>query len=155
LGRWAAAIAKTKGVVHTVHGWSFHNFQNPIPRKFYTILERLSARSTDRLKEGKEYQGQLIQIKAGMDGLKQTNPNYYEDGCLALELCNSLYPRHVKADLQEKAKIANLVASNYTLVDVSLVPKRRRPFSIFAERPSSTRWLPLARNFHNWLLFEA
>ena len=70
------------------------------------------------------------------------NPNYYEDGCLTLELCNRLYPLYVKANFAEKAHIANVVASNYTLVDVSLVPKRRRPFSIFAERPSSTRWLP-------------
>jgi len=89
-----------------------------------------------------------------MDSLKNVNPNYYEDGCLALELCNSLYPRYVKADLHEKAKIANLVASNYTLIDANLVPKRRRPFSIFAERPSSTRWLHQLHGLSNYFMSD-
>jgi DNA invertase Pin-like site-specific DNA recombinase len=90
----------------------------------------------------KEYEGQIIEIKHGMEKLTKINPNYYEDGCLTLELGKSLYPWYVRANLERKAQIANIAASNYSLIDANLIPKRRRPFSIFAERPSSTRWLP-------------
>jgi glycosyltransferase involved in cell wall biosynthesis len=49
LGRWAGALAKTKIVIHTVHGWSFNDFQKPFLRKLYLGLERLSAKFTDKI----------------------------------------------------------------------------------------------------------
>ncbi len=68
--------------------------------------------------------------------MQKVNPDFLKDTHRAIELSSRLYPRYVKAKLERKAQIANVAASNYTLVDVSLVPKRRRPFSLFAERPS-------------------
>ncbi|MEI7750661.1 MAG: glycosyltransferase family 4 protein [Candidatus Omnitrophota bacterium] len=49
LGRWAGAWAKAKVIIHTVHGWSFNDFQNPFVRKLYQGLERLSAKFTDKI----------------------------------------------------------------------------------------------------------
>ena len=49
LGRWAAHLAKTPVVVHTVHGWGFHAFQRPWARRFYQGLERRASRITDGL----------------------------------------------------------------------------------------------------------
>ena len=49
LGRWAAHLAKTPVVVHTVHGWGFHAFQHPWARRCYQGLERGASRITDGL----------------------------------------------------------------------------------------------------------
>src|SRR5262245_55962396 len=49
LGRAAARLAGTRGVVHTVHGWSFNDTQPPAVRAAYVALERLAAPSTDRI----------------------------------------------------------------------------------------------------------
>lgn len=47
LGRWAARLSGVKSIIHTVHGWSFHDYQSPLFRKFYIWLERLAAKFTD------------------------------------------------------------------------------------------------------------
>ena len=49
LGRWAGALTKAKIVIHTVHGWSFNDFQKPFLKKLYLELERLSAKFTDKI----------------------------------------------------------------------------------------------------------
>jgi len=49
LGRLAAAIARVPVVVHTVHGWGFHDYQSAPVRAFYTGLERMMAPLTDTL----------------------------------------------------------------------------------------------------------
>jgi glycosyltransferase involved in cell wall biosynthesis len=49
LGRWAARLAGVPIVVHTIHGWGFHNRQNFLIRGFYVFLERITAGITDRL----------------------------------------------------------------------------------------------------------
>ena len=49
LGRWAARLAGTKIILHTVHGWSFHCYQNILARVFCIWLERLTAQFTDKL----------------------------------------------------------------------------------------------------------
>jgi glycosyltransferase involved in cell wall biosynthesis len=46
LGRWAAAWAKVPIVIHTVHGWPFHEHQHPLVRGVYAALERWAARRT-------------------------------------------------------------------------------------------------------------
>jgi len=74
LGRWAAALAKTRVILHTVHGWSFNDFQKPWTRQLYVWLEKFSAKFTDKfivvsdhdgkkglsLKIGSEYQYSLV-----------------------------------------------------------------------------------------------
>jgi glycosyltransferase involved in cell wall biosynthesis len=49
LGRLAAALAGVPIVVHTYHGFGFHDRQNPFVKSVYVSLERLCARLTTRL----------------------------------------------------------------------------------------------------------
>ena len=49
LGRLAARLAKTPLIVHTVHGWSFHDYMPSVIRWIYILLERWIARFTDIL----------------------------------------------------------------------------------------------------------
>lgn len=48
LGRWAAFFAGVKSV-HTVHGFAFHDYQNPVVKWLYIILEKFTARITSRI----------------------------------------------------------------------------------------------------------
>jgi glycosyltransferase involved in cell wall biosynthesis len=49
LGRIAAFLARTPRVIHTVHGWSFNDFQGGATYTFFALLERRLARISDRL----------------------------------------------------------------------------------------------------------
>lgn len=49
LGRWAAKLSGVSLIVHTIHGWSFHDHLNFLTKSFYTFLERITAKFTDRL----------------------------------------------------------------------------------------------------------
>lgn len=44
LGRWAAKLAGVPIIVHTVHGWSFHDHMSPAKRQAYVLLEKMAAR---------------------------------------------------------------------------------------------------------------
>ncbi len=49
LGRLAARLAGVPIIIHTVHGWSFHNHMSPLARQTYIVLERWCASFTDAL----------------------------------------------------------------------------------------------------------
>lgn len=49
IGRWAARFAKVPHIIHTVHGWSFNDYQNPILKGFYIFLERVTAKFTTKI----------------------------------------------------------------------------------------------------------
>ena len=49
VGRLAARLASVPVVVHTVHGWGFHEHMPARTRRTYEVLERFLARHTDRL----------------------------------------------------------------------------------------------------------
>jgi len=49
LGRFAARAARVPAIVHTVHGWSFHDRMSPRSYRLYAGLERAAARVTQRL----------------------------------------------------------------------------------------------------------
>jgi len=49
LGRVAARLAKVEIIIHTVHGWSFNDYQPRAQRLFCIWLERLSARFSNKL----------------------------------------------------------------------------------------------------------
>ncbi len=49
LGRVAATLAKAKVIVHTVHGWSFNDYQPKVKRFCFIGLERFVARFTNKL----------------------------------------------------------------------------------------------------------
>ena len=48
-GRWAAWLARTPIVVHTVHGWGHHDRQHPLLRAFLILTERVTQGITDKL----------------------------------------------------------------------------------------------------------
>jgi glycosyltransferase involved in cell wall biosynthesis len=47
VGRLAAKIAGAKSVIHTVHGWPFHEYQPWLEHKLFLQLERFTGRFTD------------------------------------------------------------------------------------------------------------
>ncbi|MCM8784043.1 MAG: glycosyltransferase family 4 protein [Candidatus Omnitrophica bacterium] len=49
LGRWAAKIAKVPIIIHTVHGFPFYENQKFILKKIYILMERITAKITDKL----------------------------------------------------------------------------------------------------------
>ncbi|MFA4889837.1 MAG: glycosyltransferase family 4 protein [Candidatus Omnitrophota bacterium] len=49
LGRLAAKLAGVKIIIHTVHGWPFHDYQPFWQRKFLIWLECVMAKFTDRI----------------------------------------------------------------------------------------------------------
>jgi glycosyltransferase involved in cell wall biosynthesis len=49
IGRAAARLAKVPHVVHTVHGWSFHDHMHAATRAGYVSAERLAAKWSDTL----------------------------------------------------------------------------------------------------------
>ncbi len=49
IGRLAAKIAGVPLVIHTIHGFAFHDFEKPWRRKLFIFLERLAAKWADKL----------------------------------------------------------------------------------------------------------
>jgi glycosyltransferase involved in cell wall biosynthesis len=49
LGRWAAKLAGVPVIFHTVHGFSFNEFQRPLICATYQWLERVTARITGKM----------------------------------------------------------------------------------------------------------
>jgi glycosyltransferase involved in cell wall biosynthesis len=49
IGRFAARLAKTPIIIHTVHGWSFHDHMPRFIRRSYILLERITATFTNKL----------------------------------------------------------------------------------------------------------
>jgi glycosyltransferase involved in cell wall biosynthesis len=48
LGRLAARLAGIPVIVHSIHGFGFHDYQNRALRRFYITLEKIAARWTTR-----------------------------------------------------------------------------------------------------------
>ncbi len=46
LGRWAAKLSGVPIIIHTIHGWSFNDYQGSLPKNLYIFLERITARIT-------------------------------------------------------------------------------------------------------------
>ncbi|MFQ5719564.1 MAG: glycosyltransferase family 4 protein [Acidobacteriota bacterium] len=79
LGRWAAHRAGVRSIVHTVHGFPFHDHQPAPARRLYIGLERLAARHTDRficvsradVAKGERHRifppGRSVLIRSGID----------------------------------------------------------------------------------------
>ena len=79
IGRLAAKLAGVKNIVHTVHGFSFHEYQNPVIHAMYVMLEKLAAGWTNTLvavgndvikcglKKGVGKKEQYKMIRAGID----------------------------------------------------------------------------------------
>jgi glycosyltransferase involved in cell wall biosynthesis len=55
LGRWAARLCGVKFILHTVHGWSFNEYQPVLKNRLFVWLERITANFTDRIIVVSEY----------------------------------------------------------------------------------------------------
>ncbi len=106
---------------------------------------RLDGEITDaeafKAKEA-EYKAGLAEIKAQIRTLEHTNPAFYEDASKILELSKQLFPLFIRSNLDQKAKILKLLASNYILNDLSIVPIYRKPFDAIAKGPSHLNLAP-------------
>lgn len=72
LGRFAAKLAKVKVIIHTVHGWSFNNFQHWVIRKIYIYLERIAAKFSHKIIVVSNYDKQKgLDNKIGKDNKYQ------------------------------------------------------------------------------------
>ena len=49
IGRLAAKISKVSVIIHTIHGFAFHEYEKPPRRVLFILLERFAARFSDRL----------------------------------------------------------------------------------------------------------
>jgi len=76
LGRLAARIAAVPVVVHTVHGFAFHEFTPPARLRVYAALERLAARWCDRIiTVSQAHADWAAQLRIGRPGQVVAVPN--------------------------------------------------------------------------------
>ncbi len=90
IGRLAARIAKAKKVIHTVHGFAFHEFSSPFAQAFYSWLERYASRFCQRLifvnkkdcdcarekKIGDERKRRIVYNGINYRAIEKISPNY-------------------------------------------------------------------------------
>ncbi len=48
LGRWAARLAGADIIIHTIHGFGFHDYQSSLIRKLIIFIEKMTAMITDK-----------------------------------------------------------------------------------------------------------
>jgi glycosyltransferase involved in cell wall biosynthesis len=87
LGRLAARAARVPVVVHTVHGWSFHDRMPPGRRATYVALERLAARAGHKmiavtpldidkgLERGVGHRDDYVVVRSGIELDRFMNPS--------------------------------------------------------------------------------
>ncbi len=125
LGRLAAWASGVKIIVHTYHGFGFHDFQNPLVKKIYVFLERLCARFSRALifvsranwdyalKNGIGPQSRFHLIRSGVDlsrfpakvedrALKKKELGFNADALLVVSIGN-LKPQKNPLDFVEMA----------------------------------------------------
>lgn len=49
IGRWAARLAGVPLIIHTVHGWSFNDYQPRFLKNLFIFLERITAKFTTKI----------------------------------------------------------------------------------------------------------
>jgi glycosyltransferase involved in cell wall biosynthesis len=79
LGRWAARLAGIKLIIHSIHGFSFNDYQPSLVRAFYIFLEKLTSIITAKfiavskaniergIQEGIFTRDRVVLIRSGID----------------------------------------------------------------------------------------
>lgn len=79
IGRWAAYLAGVPIIIHSIHGFGFHESQGKVTRRLFIILERLTSLITDRfiavarenIEKGEGFRiferGKVSLIRSGID----------------------------------------------------------------------------------------
>jgi glycosyltransferase involved in cell wall biosynthesis len=80
VGRIAARMAGVPRIVHTVHGFSFHEGARPATVRFYSTLEKIAARFCDRIVTVSEFHRRwALELGIGRRDLIQCIPNGIPD----------------------------------------------------------------------------
>ena len=91
VGRWAAKLAGVPIIVHTVHGWGHHDYQHPLVRFYYILLEKLTLPITDKLiavtskdidkglRDGIGQRGDYVVIRSGIELDRFGHPQVQRD----------------------------------------------------------------------------
>jgi glycosyltransferase involved in cell wall biosynthesis len=126
IGRVAAKLAGVPVVVHTVHGFPFHDFNGSLQNRFYEMLERFAAKMTDHLICVSEKD----RIKALQEGLMS------EDDITTIPPGIDLrkYDLNVRANLKEKE--FQFAPSDQVVGMIARLDKQKAPkdFVLAAER---------------------
>lgn len=144
LGRFAAKLAKVEVVIHTVHGWSFNDFQHWVIRNIYIYLEKTAAKFTHKLivvsnydkqkglnnKIGENNKYQVIYYGINFSEFNQKKSCFRTDnaiskdtlivgtiGCLKPQKCPQDFIRLAYLTLQQIPNIKFVLAGNGVLLN--------------------------------------
>ncbi len=119
LGRLAAAAAGVPYIIHTIHGFSFHEYQNPFIHTLYVLLEKFAAAKTNHLvavgEDVKEY------------GLKKGVGKPSEYSVIRAGVNLSLFAG-AKPDREAFAKETGLTQNGYVVGMLGNFKKQKNPF---------------------------
>ncbi|MCF7814617.1 MAG: glycosyltransferase family 4 protein [Candidatus Cloacimonetes bacterium] len=116
--RFAAKIMKVPIIIHTVHGWSFHEHMSCWKRKIYIYLERVAATYTNKMITVTE-----LDIKKGLDvdiGSKEKYKNIHS----SIEI--DRYKEPIR-DIKDIKKELNLNPNNIIVGTVARLSEQKSP----------------------------
>jgi len=132
IGRWAAYFAGIKLIVHTVHGFGFNEFQNPLVRKILILAEKITAKITSKLvvvtnediKKGIENgigeTSQYVLIRSGIDTELYKNFSINKEAkkreleiSFSKKIIVSVMPFKVQKNPKDLIKAAKIVTDKY------------------------------------------
>lgn len=156
LGRLAAKLAGVPVIVHTVHGWSFHDRMSFAKKKFYITLEKWMERFTDKLITVTD-----LDIKKGLDaGISK--PDKYVTIHSAIEI------ERYRTPTKNRREIINelgLDPNKITIGTVSRMSQQKAPIDfvntakMICERYDNVQFLfigdgPLRQEVENLIMFH-
>jgi len=118
IGRMAAQACRIPVIVHSAHGFSFHESQNPIIHRLYVMLERYGARRTNALIAG----GYDV-MEYGL-GKKVGGREIYSVIYAGVDLDSF---RNAQPDRNEYLNRFNLKGSTFTVGMVGNLKKQKNP----------------------------
>ena len=127
LGQLAARMAGVPIVVNTLHGFYFHEHMNPVSRRFYITLEKISARCSDTILSQNQ---EDIQI-AISEGISSPQKIKYLGNGIDLDEFNP--DRFSKSDEQARARELGLNPDEPVVGFVGRLAARRKGFLDFLE----------------------
>jgi glycosyltransferase involved in cell wall biosynthesis/ribosomal protein S18 acetylase RimI-like enzyme len=152
VGRMAASLAHVPVIVHTVHGFAFHEASPPSTRIFYTALERLASRWCDRIVSVSEFHRdwalelricgaqEILAIPNGIATLRPSDPS------AVAELRGQLGLRHGDLLILGMSRLAPDKGIEYLIEAAALLPQgeRRYRVAIAGDGPVRDRLMRLA-----------